>query len=149
PGEIVPIADLPFEIAHFFRAFAGRRHRFDLAGVISGVDGSDVTDSAIVNSLVELTPRRVIAPAKTGDERQVLFLGGLCGFEDGTDSRGIGRHRLFAKDVFARVHGGFEVDRPEAGWRGEQNDVHPALDHLLVCVQADETVVRSDLYLVR
>src|SRR5205823_1479408 len=64
PNEIVPIVQLPLQVAHIGRTFDTRWQRFDRARVVRGINGADVANGAVKNSFVELAPRRVITPAK-------------------------------------------------------------------------------------
>src|SRR5437868_2475230 len=61
----------------------------------------------------------------------------------------ISRHGLLAKNMPAGVNGGFEMDRPKTRRRRQQNDVYPAVDQLLIGIQANKALFRNDFDLIR
>ena len=86
----------------------------------------------------------VVAVTETGDEGEILLFGLLgCG-ENAADTSGICGHRFLAENVFSRRDRSFKMGRPKTGRRGEDDDVHPAVDDLFVCVETDETFFGGD-----
>src|SRR5207247_10640760 len=79
---------------------------------------------------------------------QVVPGGEVGGRDDGADASRVDGHRLFHEDVLAGFERGPEVEGTERRWRGQQGEVHAAVDHLLVGVPADEAAVLGDLVLV-
>jgi len=59
-----------------------------------------------------------------------------------------GPSTLFREDVFAGGYGGLQVHRPEARRRSEHDVVRPAVDHLLVTIQAGETALFRKVHLI-
>ncbi len=49
-------------------------------------------------------------------------------------------HRLLTKNMFPSVDCGFEMHRAKSGRRGKKHDIHPAINHFLICIEPDETV---------
>src|SRR5437588_9886188 len=74
PHEVVPIADLPLDIAHPGRPTGGGRHRLHRPGKVSVIKGANFADGAMVKSLKELYARCVRAPAETGLHGQPFSL---------------------------------------------------------------------------
>src|SRR5205814_9745948 len=74
PHEVVPIADLPLDIAHPGRPLICGRHRLDGSGEISVIKRAHFADGAIVKSFEELRARRVRAPTETGLRGQPVSL---------------------------------------------------------------------------
>src|SRR5688572_30012109 len=68
PSEVIPIADLPFDIAHAGGTRGCGRHRLDRTGVIRGVVTQEVPDSAIQYEFHWIARVVGITPAKSGNE---------------------------------------------------------------------------------
>src|SRR5436305_11467720 len=83
PGEIVPVAQLPFEIAHARRTIRCRRHRFDRAGIVGRVNSSNLPNGTGMNALVKLTAWSVVAPAETRNQCEILVFSKLGRFHYG------------------------------------------------------------------
>ena len=50
--------------------------------------------------------------------------------------------------MLAGSHAGFEMQRPEVRRRGQQNNIHTAVDQLLISVKPHETPLRRNLHFV-
>src|SRR5688572_7165112 len=103
PDEIVPVANLPFDVAPLRLASACGRHWLDRSGVKRSVDGADIADCTRVDFIKKSASRKIIAPAKSRDEGQLFIARFLSTPENRTHSRGVGCHWLFAKNMFARI----------------------------------------------
>ena len=82
----------------------------------------DVADVAVVDALHRFEVAGLVAALGAGHDRQVLLLGLLGGGQHLADAGAVDADRLLGEDVLAGGDGGFEVDRPEAG-RRRQDDV--------------------------
>src|SRR5216683_4998632 len=81
PLEVVPVLDLPLDIAHAGGPFAGGRHRLHPTGVISRVVSDQIADGAGVDLIERRDHVVAIAPAEAGDQRKIFFFGELGGLE--------------------------------------------------------------------
>ena len=97
--------------------------------------------AAFLHLIDRLLDHVVVAPAESGNEPEVLRLRQLLGGHDLAHARRVGRARLLAEDVLVGVHRRRQVLRPEARGRGQQDDVHAAVDHLVVGIEPEERVV--------
>src|SRR5262249_53713646 len=86
PDEVVPVADLPLDVAHSGRTRAGRRHRLYRVGVICRIIGDGFTDRAAFHLRERLEDLIVVSPAEAGDQRQVFGARFLGGFKHGADT---------------------------------------------------------------
>src|SRR2546427_4388727 len=94
------------------------------------------------------TLRIMRSPAEARHQAEVfLFCFFGCG-QHGTNTGSIHRKRLFSEHVLASVDGCLDVRGAKAGRSGQHDEVHAALDHLLVSVQAGKAMIWLDLYLV-
>ena len=98
----------------------------------------DVADRAVLQPLDRFEVARVVAALQADADHEVLLLGLFVGGQDAADAGRVDGDRLLHEDVLAGFDGGFEVDRAEAGRRGEDHQVGAAVDRLLVGVEADE-----------
>ena len=98
----------------------------------------DVADRAVVQPLDRFDVARVVAPLQADGDHEVLLLGLLVGGQNAADARRVDGDRLLHEDVLAGLDRRLEVHRPEAGRRGEDDQVDAAVDRLLVGVEADE-----------
>ncbi len=145
PIEVVPVAVLVLDLGLALLAIdepVGRPH-------IRFLDGHDLANGPVQKPLHGLLHAGVIPPAKPGDDAEVFLFGLFAGGDDSVDSRRVDGVRLLNEDVFAGVDGCLEIDRMEAAGAGDQHHVHPALDDLLIAVEADEAVVVVDGHLIR
>ena len=149
PAEIVPIAELPFQIAHARRAIFGQPHWPGRAGIIRRIHRANCADVSVMNPLKQSAFSEVVTPAEAGHQGQLLLLGGLDRFQNRTNTGRICCHRFLAKDVFSGGNCRLQVHGPKSGRRGQHNDIHSAVDHLLICVQPDKPVFVIDLDLGR
>ena len=146
PGEIQPVPALPFHLGH------GRRLLDDpeVALVPIALAADDLADGPAVDPLHELEIALLVAALRAGDDRQPFPGGEIGGGDDRPHADGIDRDRLLHEDVLARLDRGLEVDGPEAGrgGRDDQVDVRAGRD-LQVVVEAGEHPLPGDLDLVR
>ena len=142
PGEIEPVADLPFHIGPF--GLAGFHP--ECAGVVAAVGGEDVADSAVVEFGEGVAVAVVVAPAEAGDEGKIFLFCFFDGFENRADAGAINRDGFLAENMFSRRNGGLEMDGTEAGRRGEDDDVDAGVDDFLISVEADEGGYGGDFY---
>jgi len=124
------------------------RHGLHRAREIGAIDGADVANGAVEHLSEDRALGVVIAPAEPCHDREVLLLGNLHRLDDGADAGGIRGHGLLGEDVFARLDGGAEVAGPEAGRRGEYDEVHAALDDLLEGIDAHKLPVGGHVELL-
>ena len=137
PHEVVPVADLPLDVAHAGGPRAGRRHRLHRVGVVGGVVGHQLADRAVLHLLEGVLDHVVVAPAEAGDQRS------------GSSARAFSVVSSTERTPGASVAIGFSQNtcllasmqaarcmRAEARRRGQQHHVHAAVDHLLEGVQA-------------
>ena len=74
----------------------------------------------------------------SGNDAQAFRLRFLGGGKDLADAGPVHANRLFREDVFARLHGGGDVQRPEARRGGQDHEVHAGVDHVQVGIQTEE-----------
>ncbi len=134
PGEVRPVAHLPFHVGHAGGAFAMPEG----PGEIVGVQGRDVADGAVMDAADGFAHRRVVAPAKACPHRQPGFARRDGQGGDTPDSGSIDGHRLFAEDVLAGADGRLQVHGAEMRRRAQEHDIDAAADHLSIGVEADE-----------
>ena len=84
-----------------------------------------------------LFQRLVVAAHQAAGDLEVLLRGLLAGLQHAANARRVDGERFLHEHVAALRHGVFQVDRPEAGRRGQQHDAAGAqrVDGLLVAVQ--------------
>ena len=51
PGEVIPVLDLPFDVAHSIGTARCFRHSFDRTSVVDGVDALNITNRTVVDAL--------------------------------------------------------------------------------------------------
>jgi len=88
-----------------------------------------------------------VAALGAGGDPEALGLGLLVGGEDAADADAVDPDGLLGEDVLARLDGGLEHHRPEAGRGGEDHHVDARVDHLLVGVEPGEAAVVGDVEL--
>ena len=91
----------------------------------------------------------VVAALRADADAEVLLLRLLVRREAGAHAGDVDGDRLLGEDVLAGVDGGREVERAEAGRRGEHHQVDVRREHLLVRVEAGEALVVLDLVALR
>src|SRR5262245_28070518 len=109
PGEVKPVAHLPLHVAPAALALAVPQG----AGVVRGLDGDDIADGAVVDTVHDLAHRGMVAPAEAGNHGQAISLGFPTRGLNAADTGTIHGHRLLGEDVLARPHRRFQVSRPE------------------------------------
>src|SRR5437879_11966594 len=94
PGEIIPVAHLPFHVAPF------RLPRFypDRTAIIVGLQSADLSDRTVVNTLNRFLKSLRIAQAQAGNYRKAFLSGLFTAAQNRVNPRSIDRHRLFRKD---------------------------------------------------
>ena len=145
PGEVIPVADLPFDVAHAGGPTLAGGMGFHGAGQIRGIDGANVANGAVMDLLVEGTPCRVITPAVADHQRQVLVLGLGGGLQHAAHARGVGGHGFLAEHMLAGVDGRARCCGRKPGRGRQEHHVHAAVDHFLEGVQAHEARTVGDL----
>ncbi len=137
PGEIEPVAQLPFHVA------PGRLANFmpQSVGVVSGLNGNNVANGTVVNALKRLPFTFVITVAETGDDAEPLPLGLGAGRHHAAHPGSVDGDRLFSEYMLACPHRGLDVHGPKMRRRTQQYGVHPTINHLLIGVEADELLV--------
>ena len=133
PGEIEPVAQLPFHVAPVRLA----RLVPQCARVVGAVQGHNVADGAVVDALHRLALGVFVAITEAGHNRQILLLRFTARFEDGANAGRVDGYGLFAEDVFAGGDGGLEMCRPKVRRRAEQHHVANG-DDVLIRVEAGE-----------
>ena len=134
PVEVVPVAHLVF---HF--GLAGLADADPEAGAVPVDAGEeDVADLAVLDAGDGFLIARIVMPLQADGDHQVLLLRLFVGGEHAADAGPVDGDRLLHEDVLAGFDGGFEVQRAEAGRRGQDHQVDAAVDRLLVGVEADE-----------
>ena len=81
-------------------------------------------------------------PALQADrDHEVFLLGLFVRREYASDAGSVDRHGLLHKDVLARFNRGVEVNRPEARRRGQNHEIGPAVDRLLIGIEAGKLAI--------
>ena len=146
-GEVVeglPVSELPFHVGPF--GLTG--DVAERAGVVSALDGTDLTDGSVVELFEGIAHLRCVSPAETGDEREVFLFCEECGFDDGAHTGCIDPHRFFAEDMFAGFDRGANVHGPEYRGCGKEYDMDVGSNELFVSVEADESGLVGDGYAI-
>ena len=76
---------------------------------------------------------------------QALLVGQFVGFHERAEAGGIDAAGLFHEDVLAGRDGRGVVHRPEAGRGGQQHNIRPGGDRLLVGVKTREHAIRGNV----
>ena len=142
PREIEPVAKLPFHVGHVGLA----RDHPEAAGVVGRLHGEDVANIPSQDAAKCFAHARVVAPAKAGDERKILLLRFLDRLEHRAHARAIHRDGFLGKDVLAGSHRGGEVHWPKARRRGQDDQVHAAVERFFY---GDGVVLRRVLRIVK
>ena len=142
PGVVVPVAHLVFHLG--LALFPGPPGVPDAGRVVGRLDRRDRPDLAAVDPGHQLASGGVIAPAEAVDGREVLLLRLPGGVQEHPEPRAVDGHRLLDEGVLALLDGVGEVDRPEPGRGGQEDDVD-LVDQLLVGVEPDESAVGRDV----
>jgi hypothetical protein len=145
PHEELPVAQLIFHFRPAVLAGAVRQR----PAQVSLLDALDFPDGAPEDPLHCLAHAQIVAPAKAGDEIQVLLLRLFGRGQHAAHAGGVDGHGLFAKDVFAGSDGGLEVHGAKMRRRGQNYHVHIAVDQLLGGVETHETMVGVNRHFVR
>ena len=138
PGEVVPVVHLVF---HFGLLVAVLRAVANPQAAAVPIDAreQDVADRAVVNLLHRFDVARIVPPLQTdGDHAGSFFLAfSLAAMKRRTPgpSTAIG---FSVKMCLSGFDGRLEMNRPEAGRRGEDHHVGAAIDRLLIGIEADE-----------
>src|SRR6185295_1128395 len=117
-------------------------------GVVIRAAAEHLADLAVMDALDRLHERRLVPVLRAGDNRQLLFLGLLAELEDLADADRVDGAGLLDEAVLALLDRVREVDRAESGGRREEDEVHAAVDDLLIGVPTGEHVVRADFVAV-
>src|SRR5512135_1066760 len=144
PGEVEPVAELPFHVAP--ARLAGLHPEAPL--VPEAAARGDLADRAVAESSHALDVAGLVLALGAGDDGQVLRLGLLVRLEDLADPGAVRADRLLGEDVLAGLDRGGDVQRPEAGRGGQDHQVHAGVNHFLEGVEADEAAVGGDVELV-
>ena len=153
PDEVVPVAHL---VLHFgqVRTLLAKRvagedpEQRDRPAVPIDPHRQDVADGAVVDPLDRFDILRLMMALQADADLEVLLLRLGGGGDHAVDADRVGRHRLLHEHMLAGPDGGLEMDRPEARRRGEQHDVDPSVERLLIGVEADEPAVFRHIDLV-
>src|SRR5690606_31777 len=78
-----------------------------------------------------------VPETETRHDGDVLVLRFTDGFQYPADARRVDSDRLLAEDMLIGIHRGLKVQWPEHRGCGQQDDVHPGIDHLLVSIKPD------------
>ena len=89
-----------------------------------------------MNALDGLAVLRFVAQVMADGHGQLLLLRLFVGGHDAAHAGGVGGHGLLQEHVLAGLHRGLEVHGAKTRRRAEQHHVDPAVDRLLVGVQA-------------
>jgi len=119
PGEVIPILHLVLHLAH---ARLARMFPWTLAVPIA-THGCDVADRAVMQPLEGFDITGMMAALQADCDFQILLLGDLGGGEHTTDAGAVHGERFFRENMFARVDRCFQMDGPDAGRRGEDDDI--------------------------
>ena len=133
PAEIQPVADLPFHVGHLRRA-VGVPQR-PLVPVAAG--RGDGADLAAVDAAQRLEIAGLVVPLQPRDDAQAAAVGFVVQGQHRAHAGGVHGDGLLGEDVLVGVDRRLQVDRPEAGRRGQDHQVAVG-DDPLIGVQADE-----------
>src|SRR5665213_1980939 len=144
PHEVIPVAHLVF---HFGLVRLARANPH--AGVVPiDAEKAKVAKLPILNPLDGFDVVGLMMALKSDADLEVLFLGFLDGGQEFANALGIGRHRLFRKDVLALLDGVLEMNRPKSRRRRDDDQVGAGVDRLLIGVEADKLMIVLDIDLV-
>ena len=119
PAIVIPIADLPLDVADTVIA-EGRVHvGFGMVRVVGRIHAGDVTDHSFLHDFLEGSAAAGgVAPAEPGQDCDGFSFRHLKRFVDVSDTGSVNSHRLFGENVFSRFHSSPQVEGAEAGSRG-------------------------------
>ena len=116
----------------------------DTVRIVGRLDGDDVADLAVEDLLHGLAARAVIAPAEAVDQREVLGLGVLARLKVFAQAGAIDGHRLLDERIDPFLDGIGQVEGPEVG-RGGQDDQVDLVDDVLVRIEAGVLAILGDV----
>jgi hypothetical protein len=135
PAEVEPVADLPLHVGLVGLALVHPK-----APLVPGAAGrDDLADLAVVEELHGLQVARLVTALGSRDHGELPGLGGLRRRDHLTHAGGVHRDGLLHEHMLARVDRRLEVDRPEAGRGGQDDQVDVFLgEQLVVAAKAGE-----------
>lgn len=145
PGEVEPVAELPFEIGHIWSAVDAP----ESALVPVAPHGDDVTDCSVLNSFDGFEILGFVATLGSGDDCETLGLGEITDFDNFEDAFAIDGDGFFHEDVLAGFDCGFEMLGSEGGGSGEDDVVDVAFQDTFVGVYAREVLFGRGFEVVR
>ena len=89
----------------------------------------------------------LVTALQTDADHEVFLFGDLIGSQKAPHAGGIGRHRLFTKDVLTSADGVIELLGLESRRRGDHHEVGTGIDGLFVTAQAAENLFLNHVHL--
>ena len=130
PVEVVPVVHL---ILHL-RLVGLAVSEPDATPIPIDLTADDVADHPFADLGESLAVVGLVATLKTDHDLQFLFVGQPRGFEHAPSPVAVDADGLLHEHVLAGLHGCVELERSEAGGRGEDHEV-AGVDHPLVAVE--------------
>ncbi len=139
PGEVEPVANLPFEVGHL--RGSGGVPKTALVPVTAGA--GDGAKRPVVDFFHGFEVLGLIAALEAGDDRQLMAVGFLVRLKHAANARTIHGDGLLRENVLAGRDGGTQMDRPKARRRCQNHQVD-VIDNLLISVQSDvDPIIRN------
>ncbi len=118
PGEVVPVAELPFDIGP--AGFTVDDPDFATVPVGAGFD--DIADGAVLEAFDGFEVTGLVSALGTGGDAEAFLFGEFTGFDHEACALGVDGGGFFDEDVLACLDGGHELGGAEVG-RGGEDDV--------------------------
>ena len=143
PGEVIPIAELPFHVAPAGFALDDP----DLAAIPIRAAIDDLADGAVLDALDRLVVFALVPPLRAGHDAEVFLPGEFPSLDDHAHAVSIHGRRFFHEDMFARLDGRLEVHGTEVRRGGKDDIVHIGQgNQLFVRVEPCEAMIVAEVH---
>ena len=145
PCVVVPVAKLVFHFAADL--IAGLARIPDASTVPVATHGDDIADLAVPDSFHCFEVRLLVMSLQADTDFQVFLFGDLNGFQDLANTWRVCGDGFFHEDVLAGSDSSFDMDRAEAWWRCQDDEINFRHRHdFFVGVETCELVILVDSY---
>ena len=145
PCVVVPVAKLVFHFAADL--IAGLARIPDATTVPVASHGDDIADLVVPDSFQGFEVRFLMVSLQADTDFQVFLFGDFYRFENFSNARSVRGDGFFHEDVLAGSDSSFDMDRAEARWRCQDDEVNFRHRHdFFVGVKAGELMILVNSY---